>query len=660
MRHSVLVNRAWSVLAALVGVAGEAVAIAASSAGSPRWNEAAVAAVVVAYAAVGLLILWHRPGHPIGRLSLAIAPVWGVGEAMVATSYSTLHHHPDSTPAALVMTFGSLLRALPWLVAALWIPLRFPDGESAGTRLSRVAERVSIAAIVATTLAGLTSSDVTDTRLPHVDNPIGLPHSTSFVGNFLATLFLLLGVTAIGLMVAVLVQRYRRGSALTRQQTLIFAAAFVPPVAALVASASDSADPWLFGVCTIPLPVAIGVTVLQRRLYDLPLAANRSLTYGALSIAIAGLYAVTVGGVGAMLSQQGAAWVPWLAAGVVAVSFAPLREGLQRSANRVIYGQWSQPGEVLTRTKERVSDARDLPALLGSLATELVDDLGLGYVEVTDRDGHRLASAGTPDGATDALPMTAYGEPAGTLRWTRRALRNSDRVLLEELADHLGAVAHAHGLLASVRAAQERLVLAREEERRRLRRDLHDGLGPTLAGLTLQVDTIRNRLATDPSVADADLVALRGTIQETVREVRSIVEGLRPAVLDDLGLAEAVRQLAGTTGSLSVEVDAGELTRLPAAVEVAAYRIVQEGLANATKHADARRLSVTLSAGSDALDVMVCDDGHGELRPRDGGVGLGSMRERAEEIGGTFEISASPGRGTTVRARLPLNGRSVR
>jgi signal transduction histidine kinase len=660
MRHSVLVSRTWSVLAALVGVVGGGVAIAASSPGSSRWNEAAGGSIVGAYAAVGLLILWHRPGHPVGRLALALTPFWGVGEALVATSYRTLHVHPDSHIAALGSTVGSTMRGVPWLIAVLWLPLKFPDGAPAETRLQRAAQRFALGTITSFTLASIFPTKLTDTRLNHIDNPLAAPGVLADIAEALAALSLLFGAVAIGLTVAVLVQRSRRGSALTRQQTLIFGVAFIPPIAALGASFSDAAGPWLFALCTIPLPIAIGVSVLQRRLYDLPLAANRSLTYGALSLAIAGLYAVTVGGVGAMLRQEGAAWIPWAAAGVVAVSFAPMREGLQRAANRVIYGQWSQPSEVLARTRARVADAGDLPALLDSLAGELVDDLGLGYVEITDRSGHPLATAGTPDGETDRPPPVAYGAPVGTMRWTRRALRETDRALLEDLAGQLGAVAHASGLLATVRAAQERLVLAREEERRRLRRDLHDGLGPTLAGLTLQVDTIRNQLTAAPATAADDLLALRGTIQETVLEVRRIVEGLRPAILDDLGLGEAVHQLAGRTGSLAVEVRADELTRLPAAVEVAAYRIVQEGLANATRHADARNASVTLCVGPDALEVQVCDDGHGDLRLWPDGVGLGSMRERAEEIGGSFEVRAVPGRGTTLFARLPLNGRAVR
>jgi signal transduction histidine kinase len=652
MRHADVVNRTVPLLAAVVAVAGEGVAIAASTTGSARWNEAAIAAVIVAYAAVGTLILWHRPGHPVGRIAVAITPIWGIGEALVATSYRTLDLHPDSRVAACASVLGSVLRGLPWLVAVLWLPLRFPDGEPDRTRLQRLAERVSLLTIVAFTLASLFAPRLTDLRVDEVDNPFGAPGVLGDVAGALAGIDLLLGAVAIGLAIATLVQLYRRGGPLTRQQTLVFALAFLPPIAAFVTSAWDAAGPWLFGVATIPLPIAIGVAVLQRRLYDIQLAVNRSVTYAGLWLAIAALYAVTVGGVGAMLRQEGATWLPWLAAGIVAVSFSPLRDALQAAANRLTYGQWSQPTEVLAATARRLGDASDVPALL----TELVDDVGaaleLPYVAITAPDGRVLAERGTPPTQVDELPMTSYGEPVGVLSWTRVPLRDTDRALLADLARQLGTVVHAAGLLETVRAARERLVLAREEERRRLRRELHDGLGPALAGLTLQVDTVRNQVTDEQ--ADRELLALRGGIQSTVLDVRRIVEGLRPAALDDLGLAEAVGQLAAQS-PLPVAVEAVDLPRLPAATEVAAYRIVQEALTNVSRHAGAHGACVRLHCADGTLLVEVSDDGTGVVIPRPDGVGLGSMRSRAEEIGGAFELAAVPGSGTTVRARLGLD-----
>jgi signal transduction histidine kinase len=657
MSHPEQVKRTLPLLAVVVAAAGEGIAIAASAPGSARWNEAAVAPASLAWAAIGALILWHRPRHPVGRLAVAIGSVGAVGEALVATSYHTLHGHPASQAAALGSVTGAFLRGLPWLVAVLWLPLRFPDGAAAQTRLHRVAERFALAAILTFALSSLFPARLTDLRVDDLHNPLAAPGVLADAARFGQGLMLLLGVVTIGLAIGTLAQGYRRGGPLTRQQTLIFGLAFLVPIIGLVASVWDAAGPWLFGVISLPLPLAIGIAVLQRRLYDLPLVLNRSLTYGTLWVGIAALYAVIVGGVGAMLRQRGADWLPWLAAGVVAVSFAPLRDALQAAANRLTYGQWSQPAEVLAATARRLGDASDVPALLG----ELVDDVGaaldLPFVAITAPDGRVLAERGARPDLVDELSMASYGVPVGVLSWARRPLRESDRLLLADLARQLGTVVHAAGLLESVRAARERLVLAREEERRRLRRELHDGLGPALAGLTLQVDTVRNRVAgTD---ADTDLLALRSGIQQAVVDVRRIVEGLRPAALDDLGLAEAVRQLADQT-ELPVEVEAADLPRLPAAAEVAAYRIVQEALANAGRHAHAHRACVRLRHAGSELVVEVNDDGVGVVAPRPDGVGLGSMRSRAEEIGGSFALEAVPGTGTRVTARLPLDAGAPR
>jgi signal transduction histidine kinase len=195
-----------------------------------------------------------------------------------------------------------------------------------------------------------------------------------------------------------------------------------------------------------------------------------------------------------MLRRPDAVWLPWLAAGIVAVSLAPVREALQRGANKQTYGQWSQPTEVLASTARRLGAAGDVPSLLRSMVEDVGQALDLPYMEITDPDGGNLTRRGQRRGEVDQLAMTAYGVEVGTLSWARRPLRDTDRTLLADLARQLGTVVHSAGLLDAVRASQGRLVLAREEERRRLRRDLHDGLGPALAGLMLQVDTLRNLL----------------------------------------------------------------------------------------------------------------------------------------------------------------------
>jgi len=651
--------RRGEVPAAVAAVAGIVAGVVVQRDGDHALELGAIGLMYAAYVAVGLLILRSHPAHPVGRLMLLGGSIAAAGSGLLEVGWSRLDAHPDVVWAQLAATFGADGRGTGWFLLVLLVPLVFPDGRRLGSRRVRsTAWFLAWATLGIQAGVGLLNPTQTDLRLSYVDNPIGLPHGAAPVLGAFQGLQLLTALVTLVLATACLAWRWRHGGDLDRQRLVWFGTAFVAPMAVLALSFFDAGTPWVFALVSIPVPVAIGVACLQHRLYDLDLVVNRSLTYGVLSLVIAGLYALTVGGVGAMLRQQGAGWLPWVAAGVVAVSFAPLRDALQRFANRLTYGQWSQPAEVLAATGRRLSDATDVPGLLQTLVDELGEGLRLPYVEIRDLAGDRLALRGSPGDAVQSVPLQAYGAPVGVLRWSGHELRESDRGLVRDLAGQLGAVVHAAALLGSLRSSQERLVLAREEERLRLRRDLHDGLGPALAGLTLQVDTLRHQLRnTTPADADEPLLELRSGIQSTVLDVRRIVEGLRPPALDELGLAEALRQLTsrlGSAGCPDVELGVDVPGRLPAAVEVAAYRIVAEAVTNAVKHADAQHIGVTVTAPAHCVVVEVCDDGVGTARPREGGVGLASMRERCAEIGGTLVVDSRPGSGTRVRAELPL------
>jgi signal transduction histidine kinase len=654
-------GRAGAVAVAMVGVAAELLAIRLAPTGADRWNELSVGLVVFAYAAIGLVILWHRPHHLIGRSAVAVAASWGVGEALVQWSAGSLAAQVTAG-AALASVVGGFLRGLPWLLVVLWFPVRFPEGLPPSSRLGRVGERLAFTTIACFTAFQLFSPTLDGTGFAGVDNPIGLPAALAGAADVVGTLCLALGAASVAVAVACLVQRYRGGGPLGRQQVAVFGIAFALPVLPLMATFLGSAPPWVFALASLPLPVAISVAVLQQNLYDLPMLVNRSLTYGALWLSIAALYALVVGGVGATLSVDEPTWAPWVAAGVVAVSFGPLRDALQRAANKVTYGQWSEPAEVLAATVRRLADASEVPGLLQTLVDDLGEGLRLGYVAVVDSGGRTLVSHGVPPGELDSQEIQAYGVPLATLRWTRRDLRDGDRALVSDLAVQLGAIVHAMVLLDEVRASQERLVAAGEEERRRLRRDLHDGLGPALAGLSLKVDTVRNQLGDGiPEASQQALLGLRGGIQSTVEDVRRIVEGLRPPALDELGLVEALGELAlrlGADANLKVEVEVRQpLAELPAAVEVACYRIVSEALTNVIRHSRATRAVVTLRCEDGWMRVEVMDDGRGLDEHRRHGVGLGSMLERAREIGGDLTVAATQPRGTAVVARLPASPR---
>lgn len=266
------------------------------------------------------------------------------------------------------------------------------------------------------------------------------------------------------------------------------------------------------------------------------------------------------------------------------------------------------------------------------------------------------------------MPLTYRNEIVGTLLLTPRAgepgLDPADRRLLEDLARQIGVAVHAFQLTADVQAARERLVTAREEERRRLRRDLHDGLGPQLASQTLLIDAVRARVRDDPATADTLLVQIKSLAQEAVADVRRLVYELRPPALDELGLSGALSQVAAVAsqGGIRITVSSpDDLPPLSAATEVAIYRIASEAMVNAVRHASAARVNVAISldAAAGMVRMIIVDDGCGLPDsimdvPRHSGVGLTSMRERAEELGGQFDIVSHPGEGTRVHATFPL------
>jgi signal transduction histidine kinase len=426
------------------------------------------------------------------------------------------------------------------------------------------------------------------------------------------------------------------------------------------------------------VPVFTYIAILRYHLYDIDRIINRTLVYGALSAIVVGTYVLAVGGLGVLLQAQNNLLLSILAAGLIAILFQPLRIRLQRSVNRLMYGQRDEPYAVLSHLGRRLESTLAPEEALSTIVDTVVQALKLPYAAIALRRDRKFLTAaehGQPSGELEVLPLVYQSEEVGRLVVTPRtpgeAFAPADKRLLDDLAHQAGAAAHAARLTADLQSSRERLVNAREEERRRLRRDLHDGLGPTLGGLTLGLDTARSMI-TGKSSAEELLVRLKEESQEAVSDVRRLVYGLRPPALDDLGLVAAIRQQAAKHGRIA---DAGRPRRetgengpvfsvkapeplppLPAAVEVACYRIAQEAMTNVARHAQASSCCVSLSIdeATGVLELEVIDDGVGMPENRRAGVGMTSMRERAEELGGTLTIEPIPEGGTRVLAHLPL------
>ncbi len=428
------------------------------------------------------------------------------------------------------------------------------------------------------------------------------------------------------------------------------------------------------GIVSLPLPVGIAAGILRNRLFDIDAAINRTLVYGGLTVGVLATYVVAATAITTILGTGTTFGASLLSTGIAALVALPLRDVLQRAANRLLYGQRDDPLVAIRRLGVRLELAADPDLAFPAIAETVADALRLPYVavEVADEVGRTMVVAehGQPGRAADEVALVHGGEPVGRLvlgvRSGEQGFRPDELAFLHDLARQAGAAVHALRLRDALAGSRERLVVAREEERRRLRRDLHDGLGPALAAIGMRAEASAAMLDEDAGAARHQLTALTAEVQAALADVRRLVDGLRPPALDDLGLVGAIRQQAarlddpGTVGGaaargtrIEVESVPATLPDLPAAVEVAAFRIAVEAMTNTVRHAEASICRVRIEVGRQVL-VEVVDDGLGPQAGRHPGTGLESMRERAAELGGDAVVEARPGGGTRVVARIPI------
>ncbi|MCL4262273.1 MAG: sensor histidine kinase [Anaerolineae bacterium] len=415
-------------------------------------------------------------------------------------------------------------------------------------------------------------------------------------------------------------------------------------------------------------PVSLGLAILQYRLWDIDILINRTLVYGGLTLSIVVIYTLVVGGLSAILHARGNFGIALLATGFIAVLFQPLRERLQRGVNRFMFGERDDPYKVLSQLGRQLGETAVPGQTLPAITTTICQTLKLPYaaIQLTTPDGGRqtVAMSGQSATGSEEWPLLHQGELVGWLivapRSAQEQFTGRECQLLTDIAGQTGAAAYAVRLTTALQHSREKLVLAREEERRRIRRDLHDELGPTLASQTFAIDAILDLLESNPQEAARLLRGLKAQNQETVTEIRRLVYELRPPTLDELGLVGALQ--AHTTQinkppHLHIQITATPepLPLLSAAVEVAAYRIALEAMTNAARHAGAQTCTVHLQAEDTRLTLTVADDGRGLEANGRYGVGLHSMHERAEELGGRLTVESGNGAGVKVTAVVPIS-----
>jgi signal transduction histidine kinase len=413
----------------------------------------------------------------------------------------------------------------------------------------------------------------------------------------------------------------------------------------------------------LAIATAAAIAILRHRLYGIDVLLDRTLVYASLTAAVLALYLLVVGAVGALAGPQDNLLVALVATGLVAALVLPLRDRLQHGVNRLMYGERDDPHALLSRLGRRLEATAAPDTVLVTVAESVARALRLPYAAVAlryDEGSETAAAYGRSAGPLLAFPITHGDERVGELLVAPRpgetTLSDAERPLLETIARQAGVAAHGVRLTTDLRRSRERLVASREEERRRMRRDLHDGLGPALAAMALKVEAARNYLAGTGGPAPELLSQLAEEIDQAAAGIRRLMYGLRPPALDDLGLVGALRVQAGLHEGpeLRIEVCAPEaLPPLPAAVEVAAYRISQEALTNVVRHAHAGHCRVTLEV-DERLCLTVEDDGRGLPSRVRTGVGLRSIRERATELGGSVDIATRRSSGTRVSAWIPL------
>ena len=615
--------------------------------------------VAVGFSLAGFAIVRRQPANLIGWMFLAGA----VGNGLAGTGASYAAYD-------LLVRQGSLPGAglAAGLVFWAWLPIPasiaftlalFPDGRSLTPRWRPViyflgAGFVLWALGVATTTFAAASPPLWAQGL---HNPVELPFGPQLaqVGN----LVVLAGVAAAA---ASMLLRFRRSRGEERQQLKWLALAVVPLLATFV----SFGNVWVSAIAVAIFVLPISLAILKYRLYDLDLVINRALVYAALSAIVVGVYVAVAGAAGLLASGQRPNLVSVLATLAAVLLVLPLRQRMQRLVDQLLYGRRREPLSVVSALARRLEAAGRPDELLHGVVIELADALRLAGLEVRLADGQVVASQGQTDPGAARTALIYQGFTIGELAATARRgedLSPRDTRFLQDLAPQVAVALHALQLALDLQRSRERLVFVQEEERRRIRRDLHDGLGPMLTAVAFQADAARNLIERDPGAATRLLKEMRTEVSSAISEIRRLVYGLRPPALDDVGLVEALRQHAGgfaeaqQDGSLAVEIDASdEVDDLPAAVEVAAYRIAAEAINNAARHANASRCRVRLSAG-ESLEVEVIDDGSGWPEGARAGVGLASMRERAEELGGSLVVSPVTGGGSRVLASIPLRSR---
>lgn len=665
----------WFLFAAAVVLTAFGVLLHVLNRGTPntrQFFDPVLPGMALGCSAVGAFIVSRRSRNLVGWL-LCSGVLLAVGFFAEQYAVYSVLVEPGSLPGGPAMAWLASWISIPGYLA-IWtlLPLLFPDGHPPSTAW-RPLLWLSVGLIAGTTvLAALAAESLgTASTEPILESEA----MAGLAGNGRAAGVLVLAP----LCVLGLVWRFRRSQGPDRPRLVwpvraAVVAAAVPPLATLVSLVTGAPVPiglyQLIGIAALlTVPAAVAISIVRHGLYDLDARVdtliNRALVYGSLTTVGISVFLVVLLLLEALISGKHGFGLSLVALMVVAPVAAGLRAQLQRTVDRLLYKRRDYDYSVFAALSRSLRSSLGPDAVLPAIVETVATGLKLPYVAITVGHGDEVTASASYGEARDDVVVMALGhqgEKVGQLmvapRGTSESFDSVDRRLLGYLADQVGVAAYALCLTADLQRSRERLVTAREEERRRLRRDLHDGLQPALAGVTLGIEAVRNIVGPE-SAAEQLLDRLKTELETAGGDVRRLVYDLRPPALDVLGLVGALRQQADrfalSPGGLEVIVEAADdLHGLPAAVEVAAFRICLEALENARKHSKANTCVMSLAVDNGYLQLEVRDDGIGIPAAGGAGVGLVAMRERAAELGGTLSVQSPAGSGALLRARLPL------
>ena len=669
------VSRAILVWVALVVLSASATFVGLVKFGLP--SEAFRSLLFYVVPVVGALVVLSQPRHPTGWIFLVsgtLALLGGPLELLVLARYGPDGPRPEWMGAvenvAWPLSFPLMSLSLLW----------YPDGRLPSRRWKPVA--AAGFALIAIMMVPW-SPDMGDapSALQAVDALLRRAPCFSLAVSVLA--------------VASVPIRYRTAGPESRRRIRwVYWAVLLQLVTVLISQVIDvvgDVPPWFAGLAPVPIillvPICVGIGLLRYRLFDVDVLLARTLLYTGLGVVLIGGYALVVTGVRALTPTPG--WLaPAVGAVVVTVAFTPLWSRGQRITDRWLFGYRRDPLRVLATVHASArGSATPYQNLVNAIASSLhlkfvaLDLAGPGDPDHPISEAIRVAAVGTSDGGPRVeIPITRDSVRLGALVVAARSHReplSADEIgLLDAVAGQVAARVENERLAHALQESRERIVAAAEDERRRLRRDLHDGMGARLTAIGYAVEAATradldgaHRPAGAPDVATA-LAAAQVDIVDSVTELRRIIDDLRPGSLDDLGLSEALTATArrildgaGINGSTAIATEVALAEPLDAATEAALYRIAVGAVTNVAHHSQATRCTVTLTCDDHDYLLTIDDDGIGPGTPsglsdasgyhRVGGIGVPSMQERARELGGTVQVTARPGGGTIVTARLP-------